>query len=144
MRVSLRTFLRTAVFGDLHCGMSPAQVQASLGAPDDVGATSRRYRRSSIFRYGMFEVWFTKSPPQKLTSVFWEAGEIGDLRLPPHCDLEDWELYSGMTQQEVEGILSKYDLAFECGTALQITMLRLASGVVITFEESGGLSSIYG
>lgn len=56
--VSLKDFIETGRFGSVSLGMSRAQVESSLGVPDDVGATSRKYRKPAIWKYGDVELHF--------------------------------------------------------------------------------------
>jgi hypothetical protein len=105
MRVSLERFLRTGQLGDLTPGMSRGQIHALLGDPDDVGGTSRKYRRPCIWLYGSIELCFRQSLPQDFYGVFWDAAEKGPVRLPAHCVIEDWELLPGMPRPEVESWL---------------------------------------
>lgn len=44
--------------GVLRKGMKRADVVNAIGAPDDIGAGSRRYRAPRIFKYGDIEIGF--------------------------------------------------------------------------------------
>jgi hypothetical protein len=51
-------FIISGRLGKIEPGMSRADVEAVAGTPDDVGGTSRRYSRPSIWSYGPFELHF--------------------------------------------------------------------------------------
>ena len=61
MNVSLKDLIETGSFGPVRLGMSRIQVERSLGAPDHVGGTSRKYRKPSILKYGDIEFHFAAS-----------------------------------------------------------------------------------
>jgi hypothetical protein len=58
MNVSLKDLIVAGRFGSVSLGMSRAQVESSLGKPDDVGGASRNYRKPSIWKYGDVELHF--------------------------------------------------------------------------------------
>ncbi len=60
--ISLKEFVETGGFGPVELGQSRAQVRASLGEPDDLGGTSRKYPEPAVWKYGSFELHF---PPPK-------------------------------------------------------------------------------
>jgi hypothetical protein len=56
--VSLRDWAVTGAFGPVALGCTRAALQAAFGAPEDVGGTSREYRRPTIWKYGDVEFHF--------------------------------------------------------------------------------------
>ena len=56
-------------------GMTRDEVVAALGPPDDMGATSRKYRTPSIYRYGRIEVCFEPWKTGTLHMVYTEDDE---------------------------------------------------------------------
>jgi hypothetical protein len=145
MRASLERFLRTGQLGDLTPGISREQIHALLGEPNDVGGTSRKYCRPSIWLFGSIELCFHQPDPQDFYGVYWDAVEKGTVRLPAHCAVEDWELSPGMARPEVESWLrsKKIEIA-EVRTLPKspTTVLLLSSGVQITFDEQEQLYAI--
>jgi hypothetical protein len=133
MRVSLDSLLRTGYLGDLRSGMSKAEVQAILSAPDDTGGTSRRYPRPSIFLYGTVEIWFRQQPPGDLIGVWWEAGDKGVFHLTDDCVILDWVFTPEWTRARVEGYLRDKEIHFERGNT--VPSLLLTSGVTISFQD---------
>jgi hypothetical protein len=60
----------------VHIGMSRDEVIALFGEPDLRGATSRKYRTPSVFRYGNIEFCFQMWKSGGLLSVH-EVDEFG-------------------------------------------------------------------
>ncbi len=58
MKVSLKSLIETGGFGPVRLGMNREQVENCLGAPDDVGGTSRKYPKPSSWKYGDMEFHF--------------------------------------------------------------------------------------
>jgi hypothetical protein len=112
MIVSLRDFLMTGRFGDLHSGLSPEEVVILLGSPDAWGGTSSRYRKPSIYLYGSVEIYFTQQSPQTLTGIFWDASEKGLFSMGEAVNCSDWDLLPDMPYPDVENYLHKNEVAF--------------------------------
>lgn len=138
MEVSLDFLLCTGYLGDLRSGMSKAEVQALLGAPDDTGGESRRYPPPSIFLYGTVEIYFQQQPPGDLTGLWWDAGAKGAFRLTQNCVLVDWAFTPEWTLYQVQDYLRERDIPFEChkipSPDLESLSLILHSGVRISFQ----------
>jgi hypothetical protein len=72
--------------GQIRLGMSRQELQAILGAPDEVGGTSRKYKVDSIFKYGDVQFVFppartlAESESQGLRYVYVDEGmeEVGE------------------------------------------------------------------
>ncbi|MBW3624140.1 MAG: hypothetical protein KY468_12100 [Armatimonadetes bacterium] len=134
----MRRYFQTGMFGDLHRGLSKEEVVHMLGEPEEAGGTSRKYPRPSIYLYGTLELFFRQARPADLIDVYWEAGERGELRLPPCCTLQDWALFPGMRREDVEVVLAGNRCEFFCPPNLQwagTQTLILTSGVHITFTD---------
>ncbi len=140
MQVSLNAFLRTGNLGELRNGMSKTEVRALLGEPDAVGGESRKYRKPSIFLYGTAELHFDQQAPHCLTSFWWEAGEKGEFRLSPVCEILDWAFTPDWTFAQVDDYLDAHDLLREYpeSPSYDETMSSLIvreSGVRISFHD---------
>lgn len=61
--------------GRLHLGMTRAEVRATLGDPDALGVTSRKYRTPACFKYGEVQLFFGPHAPDGLARVYWEAAD---------------------------------------------------------------------
>lgn len=113
-------------------------------APDAIGGTSRQYSRPSIYLYGSIELWFAKSPPWGLTSIFWEAGEKGALRLPSICKIEDWALAPGMHRDDIQAYLRENGLTFTVKEPSGYpTLILVPGGARISLDEDARLGAIY-
>ncbi len=112
MEVSIEQFLKTGAIGNLHLGMTADEVRDLLGTPDDVGGTSRRYPRPSIYVYGSTKLFFSRSRPARCHSLWWYAHR-GVFRLAGDGAGEQL-LSPGMQRPEVEARLKSAELMFEC------------------------------
>lgn len=142
MLISLKTLLQTGFLGELRLGMSVQQVRKLLGEPDAVGNTSRKHRTPSLYLYGTVEFWLRQQPPHDLVGIYWEVGDKGELKMPTHCRVVDWELIPGMKREEVEAFLTANQIGFEKLTNQPVDTLRLPGGVDIIFDEEGVLWSV--
>jgi hypothetical protein len=61
--------------GRLRRGMTRAEVRSTLGEPDDVGCTSRKYRAPACFKYGEVQFFFGPRAQDGLERLFWEDAE---------------------------------------------------------------------
>ena len=59
MKASLKELIESGGFGPVKLGMTREEVESSLDAPDDVGGTSRKYQKPSIWKYGDIELYLT-------------------------------------------------------------------------------------
>jgi len=110
MNVSLKEFIETGRFGPVHLGMNRAQVERSLGAPDDVGWGSRKHRQPAIWKYGDVEFHF---------------GREGDALFLIHLDefdvpsggkfvgLDPWVIRGSLTLLEAEKYLTRNGIDYE-------------------------------
>lgn len=60
------------IVSKVRIGMTRDEVLGSLGPPDDVGGTSRKYRTPSVFRYGRTEIHFEPWKTGRLNMVYIE------------------------------------------------------------------------
>ena len=142
MRPSLLDFLKTGAIGELRLGLTADEVLALLGLPDDVGGTSRKYPRPSVYVFGSVEVFFTQSRPARCVGLWWYAHR-GPFRLA--ATQPDGQLLSpGMRREEVEARLTNAGLTFHAPAHEEgIAPTRvLASGVTVVLDEDGGLKSV--
>ncbi len=138
MEVSIDQFLKTGAIGNLHLGMTADEVRDLLGLPDDVGGTSRRHPRPSIYVYGSIEL-FSRSRPAQCHGLWWYAHR-GVFRL--RADEGGGQfLLPGIQRPEVEARLKSAALLFECPPHREeiAPTLVLASGVTAVFNEDGSL-----
>ncbi len=115
--------------------------------PDATGCTSRKYPQPSIFLYGTMELWFRQERPQDLTGFWWEAGDKGEFRMAPVCEIQDWVFTPEWTFDKVEDYLNKLALPHEYrdppGDSDAAPTIALESGITISFE-SGRLYGVHG
>lgn len=142
MIVSLQQFLETGTIGNLRLGVTAEDVRELLGPPDDVGGTSRKYPRPSIYVYGSVELFFSQSRPARCVGIWWYAHR------GPFClttDATQQLLSPGMRREEVEARLTNAGLTFHAPAHEEriVPTLVLASGVtVVLHEDDGGLYSV--
>src|SRR5690242_2367970 len=71
MNVSMRAFLRTGMFGEIHLGMRHSEVFAILGEPDDwAGYDTARRRQPDE------PEWYVSDAPSWEHAAIWKYGEI--------------------------------------------------------------------
>lgn len=108
-----------------------------LGPPDDVGGTSRKYPRPSIYVYGSVEVFFTRTRPARCVGIWWYAHN-GPFRLTA-SESGEHLLSPGMRREEVEARLTNAGLAFHGPTPEEGIgpTLMLANGVTVILDDDG-------
>ena len=112
MSVSLKDLIGTGRFGSVCLGMTRAQVESSLGKPDDVGGTSRKYRQPSIWKYGDVELHFVPGDD----SLF--LIHLDDFDVPSGgklIDFDPWIIQRGLKLAEAEGKLSQSGIDYAVG-----------------------------
>ena len=112
MNVSLKELIQTGRFGSVILGMSRAQVESSLGVPDDVGGSSRKYRKPPIWKYGDVELHFVPGGD----SLF--LIHLDDFDVPSGgklVDFDPWIIRRSLTVSEAEEQLSQSGIAYEAG-----------------------------
>jgi hypothetical protein len=112
MIVSLKDLIETGHFGPVNLGMSRAQVETSLGAPDDVGGTSRKYRKPSIWKYGDVELHFVLGGDS-----LWLI-HLDDFDVPSGgklVEFDPWVIRRSLTLREAEGYLTRSGIRYEVG-----------------------------
>ncbi len=144
--ISLLDWLRTGCFGPLRFGQTRAAVALCLGPPDDVGGTSRKYRRPTIWRYGAFELYFSPGG-DALRGILADTSTIP--HGGPHLQIDPWQLRHGIAQQTIEEALTSAGIAYRHAVPLHLTdttQITTAAGVWLNFEaeavhtdETGGL-----
>ena len=147
--VSLLDWLRTGCFGPLRLGQTRAAVALFLGPPDDVGGTSRRYRRPTIWKYGDFELYF--SPGGDALSGI----QTDTFTMPhggPHVQIDPWHLRNGVAQQTIAKALISAGITYRSTAPPHLsgtTQLTTSSGVWLHFaaesidtRETGGLCAM--
>jgi hypothetical protein len=112
MNVSLKDLIQTGRFGSVRLGMSRAQVESSLGVPDDTGGTSRKYRRPSVWKYGDVELHFVPG-----SDSLWLI-HLDDFDIPSGGKLvgfDPWVIRRSLTLSEAEEHLSQSGIDHEVG-----------------------------
>jgi len=92
--------------------MDRAQVESSLGVPDDMGGTSRKYRKPSIWKYGDVELHFIPGAD----SLF--LIHLDDFDVPSGgklADFDPWIIRRSRTLSEAEAQLSQSGIDYEVG-----------------------------
>jgi len=130
--VSLEAFLQTGRLGPVRLGMSRAQVEEALGPPDEVGCTTRKFRRPSCWFYGDLELHFVRGGDE-LWLIHLEYFQVPQGGKNLHLD--PWIITGEMTRSEVERHLAAYTLPFQeipSADDNAIT-LRVGAGVTLLF-----------
>ena len=112
MNVSLKELIETGRFGSVRLGMSRAQIESSLGAPDDVGGASRKYLAPSIWKYGDVELHFVPGA-DSLCLIYLDEFDIpsgGKL-----VNFDPWVIRRSLTVSEAEEQLSQSGIGYEVG-----------------------------
>ena len=105
MSVSLKELIETGRFGSVSLGMSRAQVESSLGVPDDSGG-------ASIWKYGDVELHFVPSTD----SLF--LVHLDDFDVPSGgrlVNFDPWVIRRSLTLPEAEENLSRSGIDYEVG-----------------------------
>jgi hypothetical protein len=130
--VSLEALFQTESLGPILLGMSRAQVQEALGPSDEVGCTSRKYRRPSCWFYGDIELHFVRGGDE-----LWLI-HLEHFRIPQggkNLHLDPWIIRGEMTRSEVEHHLAACSLPFQQipSAADNATTLRVGAGITLLF-----------
>ena len=136
IRVSMREWLRSGLFGPVRLGMSRAQVHGLLGPPDDTGGTSRRYRTPAIWKYGDIEFHFGRRDDDRLHLIYLDhfAVPTGGRAIA----LDPWIVRGGLRRPDVEQHLDACGIPYDHATGpdpTSSTCLVVSSGVVLDFVE---------
>jgi hypothetical protein len=133
--ISLLEWLRSGSVGPIAPGMPWSRLEAALGLSDDVGVTSRKYRRPSIWKYGDVEFYLNRDT-ETIASILLHDFVIPDggerLRLDP------WMLSRGAQLDVVTHALADEDIACRREEPTgHSSFLRLVthSGVALVFER---------
>lgn len=113
MNISLMHFLQTGTLGQLQLGLSAQEVVDILGPPDSGDITFQDEKTGSYWQYGNFMLSFGNEINQLegLASIEW-IPELGEPRLTPSCNIEDWAITADMTPSEVKSYLREAGLKF--------------------------------
>ena len=106
MKVSLQEFIRTDKFGALELGISRAQIEAILGAPDAWTAQDSQ-TNASIWKYGDVEFYFQNNT---LWMIF-----MDDFTVPnggSKIELEPWIISGQLTLSRAEKELKSAAIAY--------------------------------
>jgi hypothetical protein len=110
MNASLKDLIQTGRFGPVQLGMSREQIESSLGAPDELGGASRKYRRASIWKYGDVELHFAPGADNLLLI------HLDDFEVPSggkSVNLDPWIIRRSLTLSEAEEQLSQSGVRYE-------------------------------
>lgn len=126
------------LFGPLRFGQTRATIATLLGPPDDVGSTSRKYRRPTIWKYGDFEIYFLPAE-DALTAISTDTFAIpqGD----PSINLDPWQLRCGVPPQEIEDGLTITGITYRIAVPSHLagtTQIITSSGVCLSFTDEPG------
>lgn len=134
--VSLKAWFQTGSLGPVHVGMSRVQVEEAFGLPDDVGCTSRKYRRPACWFYGDIELHFLRGGDE-----LWLI-HLEDFRIAQggkNLQLDPWIIRGEMPRSEVEHHLAACSLPFQqmptsaADIVNRATRLRVGAGVELLF-----------
>jgi hypothetical protein len=141
LMATLKDFLETAALGPIAEGLSPEQVRAILGEPDDVSQS-----KNPIWKYGALQLGFYKdkgTSDSKLTVVFIGLYyRMPSEAVPKALGLTGWLPSAATTGQEFKDYLASVSLTASSDTAFEgEDQLVLPSGVRLVFD-AGKLDSI--
>ncbi len=135
MNVSLKDLIETGRFGSVRLGMNRAQVESSLGTPDEIGGTSRKYRKPSIWKYGDVELHFVPGA-DFLFLIYLDEFDVpsgGKL-----VDFDPWIIRKGLTLSDAEEQLSRSGIGYEGRDyELEDEAKCITAGVGVKFIFSG-------
>ena len=107
--ISLKQLIESGCFGPVKLGMTREEVKGSLGAPDDVGGTSRKSQKPSIWKYGDIELHFVHGA----NSLF--LIHLDDFDVPSggkSIDLDPWVIRGTLSLSEAEQHLSRCGIEY--------------------------------
>jgi hypothetical protein len=144
--IYLSEFLQSGRLNGLQVGMTQEQVLQTLGEPEDVGGTSRKYRKPSVWKYGNLELFFNRTPPYTCFRIYIEFPfpEM-PIRLPDCFEVAEWGLPPGADRDGVERYLHAHRIGFEItlpSGCLPLNYTVACSGVAISFDDDGLLWAI--
>ncbi len=142
IRVSMREWLQSGLFGPVQLGMPRSQVHELLGPPDDTGGTSRRYRTPAIWKYGDIECHFGRRDDDRLHLIFLDhfAVPTGGRAIT----LDPWIIQGGLSRPDVEQHLDACAIPYRHAAGPDPTggtCLVVGSGVVLQFIDQQDASS---
>lgn len=133
MKVSLKELIETGCFGPVRLGMNREEVESSLGAPDDVGGTSRKYRKPSIWKYGDIELHFVL----RADSLF--LIHLDGFDVPTggkSINLDPWVIRGTLALSDAEQHLSRSGIEYKVEESeLTGKYLTAGAGVRLIFSE---------
>jgi hypothetical protein len=96
MKANLKDFIRDGAFGPIQVGMSRADVEEHLGAPEDWEAKARGYQKADIWKYDSIEFYFEDDA---LWMIF-----LDDFDAPAgeHIELDSWIINGQLTRAQAE------------------------------------------
>src|SRR5690349_209628 len=104
--VSLRDFAITGKFGPIQLGMTRAEIEQLLGAPELWG-TEEQCEVATIWRYSEIEFYFAN---HMLKMIFTDHGSLADGG--DTCDIEPWIIRRGLPRHEFEAALREGNVEF--------------------------------
>jgi len=135
MRISLQSFMRTGVLGEIRIGMTPAEVLELTGAPERGDITLQDERRSA-WTFG--DIWigfnvFAKEP-RVCNSIEW-IPDAPEISVPTRFELVDWDLRADVAIDEVLTMLNLQGIRFRRDSFPSSLCERivLSSGLQIVF-----------
>lgn len=121
MKVSLKELIETGSFGPVKLGMNCEEVESSLGAPDDVGGTSRKYRKPSIWKYGEIELHFVQGA-DSLFLIHLDDFDVSSGGKSLHLD--PWVIRGTLSLSDAEQHLSRSEMVGAEGGSRTLMPLR--------------------
>lgn len=148
MLVSLKEFAATGTFGPVTLGCPRSDLERHLGAPEDLGGTSRKVRRPTIWKYGDVEFCFP-SPGDALDMIHIDrfsgpgAVPIGWRAL----SIDPWVLRRGLARQdfcrEADAATLPYTARYD--ESMEQWIVEFTAGVSLGFlDEPDGFSDLIG
>jgi hypothetical protein len=141
--VSLLRFLTTGEIGNIHVGLTEAEIRQALGTPDAEGVTSRKYKRSACLKYGTMEFLFTRDPVPICGIISVKASRDG-FQFPRGWTVADWAISSEWREADVAAYLTLHEIGLtrtEIAAGIP-TFIVPASGASITFDEELIIDSV--
>ncbi len=142
IRVSMREWLHSGLFGPVRLGMSRSHVHELVGPPDDIGGTSRRYHTPAIWKYGDIEFHFGRRDDNRLYLIYLDhfAVPTGGRAIA----LDPWIIRGGLPRLDVEQHLDARGIPYRHAAGPDLTgstCLVVGSGVVVQFIDQQEASS---
>jgi hypothetical protein len=110
VEASLKELIESGRFGPLRLGMSRAQVEGFLGAPDDWSAGSRKYSQATILKYGDVEFLFD---PRDGGLWLIHLEEFDGPSGGKLVSLDPWVIRPSLTLPEMEECLSRSGIRYQ-------------------------------